>query len=572
MSQPSRRPFLPPPRFSRTVPGAVAPRARSRTASRTRGSAGFATVLALALAATVPTADVQALPTARQSPRAKAAGVSYDPRLAPYYRQHLDWHTCGKPAARPTGSTSAGAGAGAGSRMARERGFACATVRVPLDYADPGGAEVPLAVARKPASGPGERLGSLLLNPGGPGGSAVDFLTGYAGEHYPEAVRARYDLVGVDPRGVGHSAPVRCLDGPAMDRWAATDLTPDDAAETAALRRSFHAFADACRSRTGKLLGHVSTAEAARDLDIVRAVLGERRLDYVGASYGTYLGATYAELFPHRVGRMVLDGAMDPSIDSRRLNLDQTAGFETAFRAFLRDCARREDCPLPAAEPAANRALAAFLTALDRAPLRTDDGKRRLSEAQATTGIIAALYTEAAWPALRRALGEASGKDKDGTTLLSMSDAYYERDADGHYAPLMAANAAVNCLDAPPAFTGPAAVRAALPAFEKASPVFGRALAWTALNCADWPHPATGTPHRVTAAGAPPIVVVGTTRDPATPYRWARSLAAQLTSGHLLTYEGDGHTAYNRGSTCIDTTLTTYLLTGTPPAPRTTCH
>ncbi|WP_431035596.1 alpha/beta hydrolase [Streptomyces sp. P6-2-1] len=525
---------------------------RPHLPSRARWTAGLAAILALALAATVPTTGGKAL-------AAQTGGPSHAPRLAPYYQQHVDWHTCGKPAAHT-----------AGRAVARERGLACATVRVPLDYSDPGGADVALSVARKPATGPGGRLGSLLLNPGGPGGSAVDFLTGYAGEHYPEAVRARYDLVGVDPRGVGHSVPVRCLDGPGMDRWAATDVTPDDAADTAALRRSFHGFAEACRSRTGTLLGHVSTTEAARDLDIVRAVLGERRLDYVGASYGTFLGATYAELFPRRVGRMVLDGAMDPSLDARRLNLDQAAGFETAFRAFQRDCAHREDCPLPAAGPAANGTLAAFLAALDRAPLPTDDGTRTLTEAQATTGIIAALYTEAAWPALRRALGEAM--DGDGTTLLSMSDAYYERGTNGHYSSLMAANTAVNCLDAPPAFTGPAAVRAALPDFEKASPVFGRALAWTALICADWPHPATGTPHRITAEGAPPIVVVGTTRDPATPYRWARSLAAQLTSGRLLTYEGDGHTAYNRGSTCVDTTLTTYLLTGTPPTPDTTCH
>ncbi|EDY43007.2 alpha/beta hydrolase [Streptomyces sp. SPB074] len=551
------------------------PPRRTYLPSRAWWSAGAASALALALAA------------------GGTAGAAEPPdaaRLAPYYSQHLDWHPCGKPASASSAAPAPTAGpalapaptaapaptsrpaSARAAAVARERGFSCATVRVPRDYADPDGADIALSVARKPATGPGKRLGSLLLNPGGPGGSAVDFLTGYAGAHYPAAVRERYDLVGVDPRGVGHSAPVRCLDGPAMDRWAATDITPDDAAETAALRRSFHRFAEACRTRTGALLGHVSTPEAARDLDIVRAALGERRLDYAGASYGTYLGAVYAELFPRRVGRMILDGAMDPSIDARRLNLDQTTGFETAFRAFLRDCARHEDCPLPATAPAANRALAAFLTGLDRRPLRTGDGTRVLTEAQAATGVIAALYTEAAWPALRQALGEASGEKKDGTTLLSMSDAYYERGANGHYSSLMAANVAVNCLDAPPAFTGPAAVRAALPDFERASPVFGRALAWMSLTCADWPHPATGTPHRVTAPGAPPIVVVGTTRDPATPYRWARSLAGQLTSGRLLTYDGDGHTAYNRGSTCVDTTLTTYLLTGTPPALRTTCH
>lgn len=303
-------------------------------------------------------------------------------------------------------------------------------------------------------------------------------------------------------------------------------------------------------------------------MDIVRAVLGERKLTYVGASYGTLLGATYAGLFPQRVGRMVLDGAMDPSLSARRLNEDQTAGFETAFRSFTKDCVRRPACPLGDPDTSTAKAgdrLKAFFEKLDTSPVPTDDvDGRKLGEALATTGLIAAMYDEAAWPRLREALASAMEKS-DGSGLLALSDAYYERDTSGKYSNLMFANAAVNCLDLPPAFSSPQEVERALPAFEKASPVFGRGLAWASLSCAYWPVRATGRPHRIQAKEAAPIVVVGTTRDPATPYSWARSLASQLSSARLLTYDGDGHTAYGRGSKCIDTTIDVYLLRGTPP-------
>lgn len=462
--------------------------------------------------------------------------------LSSFYGQKLRWHGC-----------------------EGQAGFECARLKAPLDYAKPATGVVRLAVARKKATGPGARIGSLLVNPGGPGGSAVDFLTGYAGLDYPKRVRARYDMVAMDPRGVARSAPVTCLDGAGMDRWTSTDVTPDDPAETDALIRSFRAFAQGCEQRSPRVLGHVSTVDSARDMDLLRSALGDRELHYVGASYGTFLGATYAGLFPGRAGRLVLDGAMDPALDAYRMNLDQTAGFETAFQSFARDCVARAGCPLGRSGTGeAGRRLKAFFARVDHAPVPTSDGDRVLGEPQATTGVIAAMYSQAAWPALREALKSAMNEG-DGTTLLSMSDAYYERDGKGTYSNLMAANTAVNCLDLPPAFTGPAAVRKALPAFEKASPVFGEGMAWTALNCAYWPLPATGTAHRITAKGAAPIVVVGTTRDPATPYGWARSLAAQLSSGTLLTYEGDGHTAYGRGSTCVDTAINTYLLTGTPP-------
>ncbi|MFI9808965.1 alpha/beta hydrolase [Streptomyces sp. NPDC052301] len=470
--------------------------------------------------------------------------------LAPYYGQRLRWRSCGAP------------------------GFQCATMKAPLDYARPGAGDVRLAVARKPATGKGRPLGSLLVNPGGPGGSAVDYLQSYAGVGYPAAVRARYDMVAMDPRGVARSEPVKCLDGRQMDAYTQTDLTPDDAKEENALVAADRRFAESCGAHSARLLRHVSTIEAARDMDILRAVLGDRKLDYVGASYGTFLGATYAGLFPQRVGRMVLDGAMDPSLDARRLNLDQTAGFETAFQAFAKDCVRHADCPLGGrgTTPAQVGAhLTAFFRRLDAHPVPAGDADgRRLGESPATTGVIAAMYDQGSWEQLREALNSAM-KENDGAGLLVLSDSYYERDAQGRYSNLMPANAAVNCLDLPPAFTGAGRVRQALPAFEKASPVFGAGLAWASLNCAYWPVRATGEPHRIAAKGAAPIVVVGTTRDPATPYRWARSLSRQLSSGRLLTYVGDGHTAYGRGSACIDTAIDTYLLHGTPPAAGKRC-
>ncbi|MFC8795894.1 alpha/beta hydrolase [Streptomyces cinereoruber] len=477
------------------------------------------------------------------APRGTAQGRSA-PSAAPealkeFYAQRLKWRDCGV------------------------EGFQCATLRAPLDYAKPDGEEIELAVSRVRATGPGKRIGSLLVNPGGPGGSAVGYLQAYAGIGYPAPVRARYDMVAVDPRGVARSEPVECLTGPQMDAYTQVDQTPDDAAETDALSAAFKGFAAGCAKRSGKVLPHVSTVETARDMDVLRAVLGDERLSYVGASYGTFLGATYAELFPDRVGRLVLDGAMDPSLPALDLNRDQTAGFETAFRAFAADCVGRPDCPLGTGSvPAAGEALKKFFRAVDAEPLPTGES-RKLGESLATTGVIAAMYDEGAWPQLREALAQAKGGR--GAGLLALADSYYEREPDGEYANLMAANAAVNCLDLPAAYRGPADAAKAVPSFEKASPVFGRGLAWAALNCTYWPSPATGRPHRITAEGAAPILVVGTTRDPATPYKWAESLAAQLSSGTLLTYEGDGHTAYGRGSDCVDTAINTYLLEGTPP-------
>ncbi|MBL3670283.1 alpha/beta fold hydrolase [Streptomyces sp. M2CJ-2] len=524
------------------------PHRRTRTAATLLAAAALL-VSGCSSGSTTSTAG-SAKSAARQTETLAALPRATPAALTPYYEQKPKWRDCGVP------------------------GFQCATLKAPLDYADPSAGDVRLAVSRKKATGPGERLGSLLVNPGGPGGSAIGYLQAYAGIGYPAEVRARYDMVAVDPRGVARSEPVECLDGPEMDAYTQTDVTPDDAKETDALVAAYRKFAEGCGADAPKLLRHVSTVDAARDMDIVRAALGDEKLNYVGASYGTFLGATYAGLFPDRTGRLVLDGALDPSLSARQLNIEQTAGFDTAFTAFAKDCVRQSDCPLGGRNTGVEQVgenLKEFFAELDARPIPTKDtGGRRLTESLATTGVIAAMYDEGAWPRLREAL-TAAMKENDGTGLLALSDSYYERDAKGDYANLMFANAAVNCLDLPPAFTSPDQVRDALPDFEKASPVFGESFAWAALNCEYWPVGATGKPQRIEAKDAAPIVVVGTTRDPATPYRWAESLADQLSSARLLTYEGDGHTAYGRGSDCIDSTINTYLLRGTPPTDGKRC-
>ncbi|MFI9360423.1 alpha/beta hydrolase [Kitasatospora sp. NPDC053057] len=477
--------------------------------------------------------------------------------LAPYYAQRPTWQPC-------------------------DGGFECATFRVPMDYDRPGGGDLTLSAARAAAEqggsagprgsgGPGvpagsggdSRLGSLLLNPGGPGGSAIEYLEAVAGT-YDRAVRARYDLVGLDPRGVGRSnPPVSCLSGERMDAFTAADLAPGDQRAIDALVAADREFAEGCRKQAGPALGHLSTVEAARDMDVLRALLGDERLNFVGKSYGTFLGATYAGLFPSRVGRVVLDGAMDPALDSVTGNRTQAGGFETAWAAFAKDCAKREDCPFGRTEQQVGDQLTALFAAVHANPLPSTDNGRRLTESQATTGVVQAMYAEFLWPKLRTALTDA--KAGDGTGLLKLSDAYYGREADGSYPNLMFANTAVNCLDLPAPFGSPEDVQRAVPDFERASPHFGRDMAWMALTCAYWPVRATGAAHTIRAAGAAPIVVVGTTRDPATPYDWARSLAGQLESGRLLTYDGDGHTAYGRRSTCVDGAVNRFLLSGEAP-------
>jgi pimeloyl-ACP methyl ester carboxylesterase len=328
-------------------------------------------------------------------------------------------------------------------------------------------------------------------------------------------------------------------------------------------------FARECKANAGELLPHIGTFGSARDMDIIRAALDEGKTDYFGASYGTELGATYAELFPERVGRVVLDGALDPTVSSYQLAAGQLRGFERAVSAFIDDCIAREGCAIGPTPELAEQQLIDLLASIDQAPLSTTSG-RALTEALATTGMIAAMYSESSgWPVLRQGLANAF--DGDGSVLLALADSYSERNGDGTYASnVNDAFPSISCADRPES-ASLSEIRRAIPKFERMSPIFGRGFAWAGTSCTDWPVEDGQFPQRLTAKGADPILVVGTTRDPATPYEWSVGLAEQLDSGVLLSRDGDGHTAYSAGNDCIDAAVEEYLLEGVVPKDGTQC-
>ncbi|GAB3200074.1 alpha/beta hydrolase [Nocardioides hungaricus] len=483
-------------------------------------------------------ADPSAVPTTRPEP-----GATRPPRpaLAPYYDQRLDWQRC------------------------RDQ-FLCARLTVPLDYRRPGGETIDLALLKVPASDPDRRIGSLVVNPGGPGAPGTDYAA-QAAVVFREPLLAAYDIVGFDPRGTGDSAPVDCLSDEELDRYVAEDPAPETAAETSEYLRWVEAFGAGCASRSGDLAAHVTTVEAARDMDVLRAALGESSMDYFGASYGTKLGATYADLFPARVGRLVLDGAVDLSIGSRRLSLEQAGGFETALRAYVGNCVEQGDCFLGDTVEAGLARIKGLLDEVDADPLPTDSD-RELRVGNAFFGVVLPLYNRAYWPILDGAL--KAGLDGDGSALLRLSDLYHSRGGSTYTDNSTEALYAISCLDDPYAITA-AEVPAQIPAFERVSPTFGSVFAWGLTSCLGMQVESTVRARVVDAAGAAPIVVIGTTRDPATPYQWAVNLADQLESGVLVSRDGDGHTGYNSGNQCVDTAVEDYLIRGTVPEDGLSC-
>jgi pimeloyl-ACP methyl ester carboxylesterase len=447
--------------------------------------------------------------------------------------------------------------------------YECTKIDVPLDYAKPAGDTIKLALIRLPASNQSKRVGSLLINPGGPGASGIDYARS-ARTALTDKVRGAYDVIGFDPRGVGQSAAVECVDSKTLDEYFSVDASPDNGGEVQTYTDVTRKVDDGCEAHSAKLLPHVGTSDAARDMDVIRAVVGDPVLHYLGASYGTFLGATYAGLFPHRVGRLVLDGALDPAIGLQDLNRTQAQGFDVALRAFIDDCLARRGCPLNGSQASAYSQVKAFLDATDAKPLKTDDRSRPLTEQLAALGILLPLYENVnGWPLLRAALTSAFGGD--GSQLLQLADFYTERQANGQYANNQnEANLAINCLDRP-VEESTAQIAQDANAFTKDSPVWGAYLGWSGLSCALWPIRSSEKPAPITAPGAAPILVVGTTRDPATPYQWAVNLSQELQSGVLLTWNGDGHTAYTRGSQCIDSTVDAYLVDGTVPPKGKAC-
>jgi pimeloyl-ACP methyl ester carboxylesterase len=467
---------------------------------------------------------------AREAPKAA---------LQPYYDQRLDWSAC-------------------------EGDHECAALTVPVDYAAPTGATIALALLRVPAAG--RPQGSLVVNPGGPGAPGTDYAAA-AGQVLREPLLRAFDVVGFDPRGTGDSSPVDCLDDDQLDAYLAVDPDPDDAAEEQQYAADVRAFGAGCAA-SGDVAAHVSTVEAARDMDVLRAALGESTLTYLGASYGTKLGATYAELFPERVGRFVLDGAVDVSLDNRQLGLEQAAGFETALRAYVQNCVDTTDsCFLGDSVDEGLATIDGLLADIEESPLPTS-GDRDLAIGNAFYGIVAPLYNRDYWFVLSAALGSAL--DGQGEALMELADLYSSRGQEGYTDNSTEANVAINCLDDPSSVPFDE-VRDAYPAYEEASPTFGRIFAWSLTTCRDFPLRSSEKPLDIRGEGAAPILVTGTTRDPATPLKWAEALAAQLDSGVLLRRDGDGHTAYNSGNECVDTAIEDYLLDGVVPPDPTDC-
>lgn len=467
--------------------------------------------------------------------RTESAGPQTPPAvdLARFYDQRLEWSPCD--------------------------GAECASLEVPVDYADPDGRTLDIAVLRVPSTDGSSR--ALVVNPGGPGSSGVDYARA-ASVIVSDQIRSTFDVVGFDPRGVGRSAPVTCASDADFDLLIATDGTPDTPTEIADLERVSSVLD--CQSEVEGLVEHLTTSDAAKDLDILRAALEQSRLDYLGVSYGTHLGATYAALFPERVGRFVLDAPLPASLDAEELTLGQALGFEDSLRRFVDYCLREGDCPLgdsPDVEVGMQR-LRDLLESLDAAPAATDDPGRPLTESTATYAILMSLYRAGDRPQLRDAL--ASLVSGDGTPLLRMLDDRLGRLSDGSYRDnALDAFYAVSCLDR----AVPDDIAASVKRMSSAAPFLGEYLGWGNLVCAD----VQALPQPVVVEDAAAVLVVATTHDPATPIAWAEPFVAQFDDAVLVVREGDGHTGYREGSSCVDDAVDAFLIEGALPQPGTIC-
>jgi pimeloyl-ACP methyl ester carboxylesterase len=479
------------------------------------------------------------------------------------HAQKLRWKACPAP-------SDAQGGGSRPSPLPDDGAWECATLKAPLDWDDPDGETIDLALIRARASGPEkERIGSLVFNFGGPGGSGVAALPAFGSDY--EKLRTRYDLVSFDPRGVGRSAPVECLNEAQMDAYFQQDATPDTPAERTKLLENIKQFNAACEDASGRILPHVRTTDAARDMDLIRETLGDDKLYYFGISYGTELGGVYAHLFPERVGRFVLDAVVDPTEDAEQGSLGQARGFQRALDNFAEHCVSQEDdCPVGDSAQDVKDRIAGLLARLDRSPL-PGIGSRRLTETAATGGIAQALYSQDFWEFLTEGLEQAY--DGDGQLLMLLADSLNGRNENGTYSNLVPANVAINCADDKPRYT-PEHVERKLPGFRAASPVFGDYLAWGLLTCTDWPVPGAADHPDVSAPGAAPVLVIGNTGDPATPYEGARRMAEALGDGVgvELTYKGQGHGAYDSGNPCVRKAVNGYLLDGTVPRAGTVCE
>jgi pimeloyl-ACP methyl ester carboxylesterase len=484
----------------------------------------------------------------------KAAESSTADALASYYRQKVDWRPCPEPV----------------------QTMKCATVSVPVDYADPAGRPIKLAVDEIPATDPAHRLGSLLVNPGGPGGSGVQYVAG--SQDVFKTLATRYDVIGFDPRGIGFSHPVACLDGKQMDAYLASNFDPATTGQAVRTLEAVKHYADSCQNNTGPLLAQVGTANVARDMDVIRGALGDRKLDYLGISYGTYIGQEYAKLFPGRVGRMVLDSVDNPQQDTADEQPDtdeQPAALESqldkAVSTILTDCTRKPSCPVGTAPDQTSAKLNALLARLTAHPAPADGG-RALTSSLARMALLQATYSPTLWGPLDEGLAQA--ERGHGEALLQLADQSNGRAADGSYSTEKSGLYSVNCLEADGTRKTVSQAARELMTNRKEldaySPIFGVMLAVQGDICSFWP--VSGQPRTaISSSHVPPILMLNNTGDAATPLTDAEQVLKRFTGARLVSNESEGHGVYpTETNTCARTITDNYLLNGALPAKATT--
>jgi pimeloyl-ACP methyl ester carboxylesterase len=464
----------------------------------------------------------------------------YPKTLSGYYAQEINWQSCNED-------------------------FQCATLAVPIDYEKLSTGTFEIALLKHEAR-TSKKIGSLIVNPGGPGGSGVDYA--YAAEYiFSPAILDRYDIVGFDPRGVSRSAPIRCLNDKELDANNNSDSKPDNEKEFKQILADTKKYVEICKDRNKHLTAY-STANVARDMDILRQAVGDKQLNYMGKSYGTYLGTLFAQFFPDKVGRVVLDGAVDPTISNFQQTLTQAVGFDQAFSSFSKECTSKKNCPLPKGKDAAIAEMKKLFAQAAKKPLPIKSSNRSLSETMMVLGTASAMYDSATgWPKLRKAITEA--QRGFGDKFLELADEYTGRQSDGKYPNNeFDSGAVIDCLDVDEPRTV-AQIKRDAEAYAQQAPLFGPYLAYGGLTCNYF-----GQSQEVTISPTEtpnPIVVIGTTGDPATPYEWAQGLHKLLTNSALVSLTGEGHTGQGQGNACIDDQIDDFYLAGKVPT-TSTCN
>jgi len=528
---------------------------------RRRVSAGvLAAVAGACLGVGAGVVPAAAAPASGPAPAVAATRAAVPKGLESFYSQKVEWYDC---------VATAGV-----EKSADKTGFQCAKVKVPLDYSQPDGQTIEIAMKKHLATG-STRQGTLFMNPGGPGGSGVDDVGGMAASAF-SGVQSAYDIIGFDPRGIGSSTAITCSSD--AEAKAMEGVSPVDGAgapvafeqRAAVISEQIKQFEASCAANTkpAELLDHVDTVSVARDLDVLRALSGDQKLNYLGLSYGTYLGAHYAELFPANTGRLVLDGALDPSLTYSERRQGQARGFERALRNYVAWCQSGQSCPLTGDVDAGVQQIGDVFTSANQSPVPSSDPNRPVKGEDMKQIVGLMLHSpESSWSVVSEALGQVINKP-DASAFRSIAD---QLDAQ----PLVNTGAMMgtNCLDY--RVEGDMATwTAQSKELERIAPRFATVSEAGDLGCQAWGHTGTQPSKALHAKGAAPILVIGTTGDPATPHEWAVALADQLESGQLLTWEGNGHVAYSNPGhgPCVTQAVDTYLLTGTMPKKGLTCH